>query len=115
MIITRAHPSTLGMRKRTIERTISLGPLSFRFVTIALLSVLALFYLIQSSQGESNSFRVNELETEKEKLVEEMKRLELESIRLRSLNEIRKNAGTMEPVEQVNQLPTTPPTSATTP
>ena len=99
MIITRAHPDIIGVRKRTIGRTIALGPISVRFVTVALLSILALFYLIQSSQGESGSLRANELLREKEKLQEEMKRLELESIRLRSLPEIQKNSSSLESVQ----------------
>jgi hypothetical protein len=107
MIITRAHPGVFGQRRRTIERSISLGPISMRFLTIALLSVLALFYLIQSSQGESSSLRANELLREKEKLEQEMKRLELESIRLRSLNEIKKNSPSLEPIHQLNHLPPT--------
>ena len=107
MIITKTYPADFGVRKRTIDRRISLGPLSFRFLTIAVLSVLALFYLIQSSQGESGSLRANELLKEKEKLEQEMRRLELESIRLRSLNEIKKNSSSLEPVNQINYLPGT--------
>ena len=109
MIITRAYPGTMGVRKRTIERGIALGPLSFRFVTIALLSVLALFYLIQSSQGESGRLRANELKVEQERLDDERKRLELESIRLRSLHEIKKYNSSMEPVQELKQLPTASP------
>ena len=107
MIITKAHPAEYGVRQRTIDRNIAVGPLSFRFLTIAILSVLALFYLIQSSQGESSSLRANELLKEKEELQREMKRLELESIRLRSLNEIKKNSSSLEPVQQINYLPNT--------
>lgn len=107
MIITKAHQADFGIRKRTIDRDVSLGPISFRFLTIAVLSVLALFYLIQSSQGESSSLRANELIKEKEELQREMKRLELESIRLRSLNEIKKNSSSLEPVNQINYLPGT--------
>ena len=102
MIITRAHPEIIGMRKRTIARSVALGPISFRFVTIALLSILALFYLIQSSQGESGSLRANELLQEKQQLEEERQRLELESIRLRSLHEIKKNSSSLEPVSGLN-------------
>jgi len=107
MIITKAYPAPPGIRKRMIDRQISLGPLSFRFLTIAVLSVLALFYLIQSSQGESTSLKANELIKEKEELEQETRRLELESIRLRSLNEIKKNSSSLEPVQQLNHLPAT--------
>ncbi len=107
MIITKAHPIDFGIRKRTIDRNVSLGPLSVRFLTIAVLSVLALFYLIQSSQGESSGLRANDLIKEKEELRQEMRRLELESIRLRSLNEIKKNSSSLEPVNQINHLPST--------
>jgi|GEM_PF-381558 len=107
MLITKSYPAPFGMRKRTIDRPLQMGPISLRFLTIALLSVLALFYVIQSSQGESSSLRANELLEEQERLEQEQRRLELESIRLRSLNEIRKNSSSLEPVQQINYLPET--------
>lgn len=108
MIVTRAHPGIWGIRRRTIDKDVKLGPISLRFVTIAILAIIALFYLIQASQGESGRLRANELIREKEKLELQMKRLELESLRLRSLNELQKNSSFLEPVKELNFLPEAP-------
>ena len=112
MLLTHTHPAQLGLRRRTIDRPVHVGPVSLRFITLVLLAAVILFYLIQAAQGANARYRVHELLSEQERLREEQQRLELESLRLRSLSEIRKHVPDLEPAEQINHLPETDSLSA---
>ena len=91
MLITKSNTTEDGARKRTIGREIKLGPLSLSFVTIIILAALSLFYLVQSTQGATNNYKVRELEDKKTQIEDENKRLEVETVRLKSINEIKKS------------------------
>ena len=104
MLITRsnnwrsaAHP----FRKRTISSSFKIGPVSLRFITIALLAVAALFYLAQSAQGATFKYKIMELEEQKNDVQTDVKQLEVESARLKSLNEIKNSAQSLnlEPID----------------
>lgn len=92
MLITNSNIWQTGARKRTLKRTLSLGPISLKIVTIFIFIALALFYLAQSTQSASRNFRIQELEREKEKTQVEKETLEVEAVRLKSLGEVRKEA-----------------------
>jgi hypothetical protein len=91
MLITNQNSLESGVRKRTIGREIKLGPLSLSFVTVVILAGLALFYLAQSTQSATNNYQIRELEDKKAEIANENKRLEVEAVRLKSLNEIKKS------------------------
>lgn len=91
MLITNNNSLETGVRKRTIGREIKLGPLSLSFVTVVILAGLALFYLAQSTQSATNNYQIRELEDKKAEIANENKRLEVEAVRLKSLNEIKKS------------------------
>ena len=91
MLITNKNTIENGTRKRTIGRELKLGPLSVSFVMIVVLSALALFYLAQSTQSATNNYKIRELEDKKTLLNEENKRMEVEAVRLKSINEIKKS------------------------
>jgi len=91
MLITDKNTTEFGVRKRTIGREIKLGPMSLSFVTVVVLAGLALFYLAQSTQSATNNYKIRELEDQKAQVQEENQRLEVEAIRLKSLNEIKKS------------------------
>lgn len=93
MLITRSNIIETGVRKRTIGRAISFGPISLRFVTILILAAFALFYLAQSTQSATRNYKIQELEREKKKIEIETERLRAESFRLRSLNNIQEHSG----------------------
>lgn len=104
MLITRNNSWQNGQhsyRKRTIGTDFKIGPITLRFVTIALLAVAALFYLAQSTQGSTFKFKIMELEDQKSKIETDVKQLEVESARLKSLNEIKNSAQNLnlEPIE----------------
>ncbi len=89
MLITDKNNLNDNSRKHTIGREIKIGPLSLQFVTIIFLAILALFYLAQSTQSATRNYKLQELEDQKNKLEQENQRLEIESVRLKSLNEIK--------------------------
>lgn len=101
MLITRANTWERGFRKRTLPRDFRLGPISLRFVSIVLLAVAALFYLAQSAQSSTFKYKIMELEEQKANVQQDIKQLEVESARLKSLNEIKNNVGSLnlEPAE----------------
>lgn len=90
-LLTKSNSLQSGVRKRTINSTFSIGPLSMRFITIAIAAAIALFYLTQSTQSATKSYSIQELEREKTKEIEKQKVLETEVIRLQSLKEIKNN------------------------
>jgi hypothetical protein len=90
MQITNKNTAESGIRKRTISRDFKLGPISLSFVTIIIFAALSLFYLAESTQGATNGYKIQELNNKKVELEEDNKRLEVESVRLKSLSEIKK-------------------------
>lgn len=96
MLIPQTNTWEPGFRKRTIGREFKVGPVSLKFVTIALLAIAALFYLAQSAQSSTFKYRIMELEEQKSKIQTDVKQLEVESARLKSLNEIKNSAQAME-------------------
>ncbi|KKQ74558.1 MAG: hypothetical protein US94_C0002G0018 [Berkelbacteria bacterium GW2011_GWB1_38_5] len=95
MLITRANTWEQGLRKRTIGSSLKIGPITLKFVTIVLLAVAALFYLAQSTQSATFKYKIMDLESQKSKALTDVKQLEVESARLKSLNEIKNSAQTM--------------------
>ena len=95
MLLTRTNTWQPGFRKRTINKEFKVGPLSLRFITIALLAIGALFYLAQSAQASTYKYKIMELDDQKSKIETDVKQLEVESARLKSLNEIKNSTATM--------------------
>lgn len=94
MLIAKTNTQIPGMRKHTVTRAVSLGQVSFKFITIGLLAALALLYLAQNTQSANRSYQLRSLTEERVKLQQERERLEVESIRLRSLDSIGQNFST---------------------
>jgi len=95
MLITRTNAWEPGFRKRTIKSELKIGPISLKFITIALVAIAALFYLAQSAQTSTFKYKIMELEDQKSKVQTDVKQLEVESARLKSLNEIKNSAQTL--------------------
>lgn len=92
MLITRTNTWEPGFRKRTIQGRLKIGPVSLKFITIALLAIAALFYLAQSAQSSTFKYKIMELQDQQSKVQTDVKQLEVESARLKSLNEIKNSA-----------------------
>lgn len=114
MLITNNNSLESGIRKRTIGREIKIGPLSLSFVTVIILAAMALFYLAQSTQGATKNYQIQELQDKKTQLQDETKRLEVEAVRLKSINEIKKSTenGALEQNQQSFYAPTENTTTA---
>ena len=95
MLITQTNSWQPGFRKRTIKSEVKVGPLTFKFITIALLTIAALFYLAQSAQSSTFKYKIMALEDQKTKVEADINQLEVESARLKSLTEIKNNAAAM--------------------
>ena len=89
MLITQTNTWEPGFRKRTIKKELKIGPVSLKFITIALIAVGALFYLAESSQGASAKYQIMQLTDQKTQVQAQGKDLEVQAARLKSLNEIK--------------------------
>ena len=75
-------------------------------MTVVLLALAALFYLAQSSESATKRYKVFELEQEQSKLNEENEWLKTESLRLKSLQELKTTSESLD--LQPNQAPQQP-------
>lgn len=90
-------------RRRTINTKKGAGPVTLKFVTIAVLAILTLLYLAQANRSATKGFSLKALDEEKVKLEAQNERLEVEAARQKSLKEIEaktQNLG-MVPVDKV--------------
>lgn len=92
MLITQNKKWQRGTRKRTIRKELKLGPMSVKFVTIALMAIVGCFYLSQSAQASSQKYQIMQATSQKQELESKTKDLEVEAARLKSLTEIKKTA-----------------------
>lgn len=88
MLIPQTNTWEPGFRKKTIKQELKIGPVSLRFVTIALIAIGGLFYLAQSSQTSTEKYQIMQLTSDKAKAEAQSRDLEVEAARLKSLNEI---------------------------
>ena len=91
-----------GIRHRTLGKKIAIGPVSFRFFTVVLIAIAALFYLAQTTQSATKSYQLMETQSTKSKIEAENEALKVEAARLQSLNEIKKGieGSDLEPISQ---------------
>lgn len=101
MLIT--HRSTpLGMRRSSSGRTIRVGPVTVRFITVILLALAALFYLAQSSESATKRYKVFDLQAQQSKSDEQSAWLQSETLRLQSLS------GLQDTAKNLNLQPNNP-------
>lgn len=102
-VVTNANTFRLGKKKKTVSRGFVIGPNAIKFVTLAIIAVLAVVYLSQSTAGASRSLKIRDLEEKKNDLILEKERLEAEQTRLKALKEIDSGIEKqpMEPVSSV--------------
>jgi cell division protein FtsL len=88
MLITSSKSAKQGVRKRTVNRVVHVGPLSLRFITLLMLAGVTLFFLAQSSQSATKTYTIRELDLKQGDLTKERDRLQIETTRLKSLQSI---------------------------
>jgi hypothetical protein len=89
------------------RRTFKIGKVTSGFVIVTAIFVLSLLYLSQSNKMALKGYDIAKLEQEKQDLLAERERLEIESTRLQSIQEIEKGLkdSGMVPVKKINYLP----------
>lgn len=98
LTLTNSKITKLGYKKRAISFPISIGPVSLKFILIALLSVLGLFFISQANESSLKGYKIRELEDKKNQLILENQKLNVEVVRLKSL-------GALQDTEKLNLAP----------
>jgi hypothetical protein len=86
MLITNGTITQSGMRRRTIQKQVSFGPVSLRIATIVILATAGLFALMQSTASATKAY---DLTTQERMINEKQKDIEItnaEVARLRALS-----------------------------
>ncbi len=106
LTITNSKESNLGIKKRSMKREVAVGNNAIKFIAVAVFATLALIYLTQATEGANRSLRVRDITDKKAELELKKERLEVEKVRLQSLQQIDQNIEkpTMEPVSKVDHL-----------
>jgi hypothetical protein len=82
-----------GTRKRTLSRTaLAVGPVSLQFILIIAGTLIGFFYLIQSNRVSTDSLQLKAMEQKKTLVAEQNERLQVESARLQSIQQLQKSA-----------------------
>ena len=82
----------MGLRKRSIEQRVALGPNTVKILAIVVIAAFSLFYLSQSSQSAAKNYMVSNLEEENNKAMADKDRLQVEANRLKALSIIQEKA-----------------------
>jgi len=92
-----------GNKRRVVDQELRVGPLSVRFITIALVTILSIIYLAQSNSAATKGYQLKELQKQQEDISLENERLEVEASRLKSLDNVKKTAQNkqMQTIDQV--------------
>ncbi len=96
-----------GMRQRTIKRQeVSVGPVAIKFITIVIIALLTIVYLVQSTRGATQQLKLTGIEEHKKELQNERSEIELETIRLKSLQNLKDKTNTfkLEPVTETENM-----------
>ena len=106
-VLTLSQPSTFRrITNRTASRNFKVGPVSLNFLTIIIISLLALFYLIQSQQAAAKNYTIKELQDTKAGIVSENEQLQLQASQLNSIENIESTAKSLQmvPSSELNYI-----------
>jgi len=105
LTLTNSKITTLGRKKRTLSPNISVGPISFKFILIAILCVLGLMFIGQSNESSLKGYRIRDLEETKNRLIAENEKLGVEAARLKALGVIENKDLNLLPPQKIDYLP----------
>jgi len=91
-----------GLKKRSVARRVIFGPVTIKFVAIALLVVFSFFYYVQSNASTEQYYTISDLQEQKEKAEAVNSQLQVDAERQRALSIIEQKANEkgMEPISQ---------------
>ncbi len=87
MLLTKKEMPN-NFRSRTINSSVSIGPLTLKFITVIVIAALCILYLAQSTQGATQNYKVREMEQKQAELEKENERLDVEAVRLQALKNV---------------------------
>lgn len=94
-MLVRLNSRGVKRRQRTIQKqSVAMGPAALKFVTIFVLALLTIIYLVQSTKGSTKQMDVTKLEDQAAVLKNERQDIEIEAIRLKSLQNLKTNLDT---------------------
>ena len=98
-----------GYNSTYSKKGLKLSALSLGFITVLIFSLISLFYIAQSNQIATKGYALQDLETQRDKVVSEDERLQVEAARLESLNKISEKAKdlSMVPVKELKYFSNT--------
>jgi len=101
--LTNSNKYNSYHRNRTVNEKKGIGPVSLKFITIAVLTLLSLLYLAQANRSATKGYNLKELEEKKSQIEAQNERLEVEAARQKSLREIENKTESlgMIPVDNV--------------
>ncbi len=76
------------------------GPISSRFVVVAIVGALALLYLTQITKTSVFGTQLNQLKSQRDKLVSDKRDLEIEAARLQSIQSIQSSSAVKNMVSE---------------
>lgn len=94
---------------RTYKSNFRVGKMTLGIIIVLILFVTSLLYLSQSNKMALRGYDIAELEQQRQDLLAERERLEIESSRLQSIKEIENGLkdSKLVPVKKINYIPTT--------
>ena len=105
-VVSYSNKQNLGVKKRSLPRQITLGPTALKFIAVVIFAALGIIYLTTSTSGANNSIENRKLDTDQQKLQEQIDRLNTESARLKSMSNLSgETASQLTPGGSVNYLP----------
>lgn len=113
MLITNGTIVQPGLRRRTIQRQVNVGPVTLRVVTIIIFAAAALIALAQSTASATKAYEVSRLERVQQAKAKEVDEMETEATRLQALHSITGGQSSptpspsapLEEPKQINYLP----------
>ncbi len=86
MLITNGTIVTPGVRRRTINRQVTLGPVALRFVTVTVLAAAAFVALIQTTSSSTKAYIKADYDEKVSAGQQEVQELQDEGIRLKAIS-----------------------------
>jgi len=102
MSIARSSNISIGKRKRGFSSRLKSGPVTMVMVVIFLICVLSLFFLAQVFQSSTKGYEITELHDQIKNLEEQNKSLEIEAAELKSFENLKDEANTLNMVNTDN-------------
>ncbi len=104
--MTKSRNISFGKRRQGFSSRLKSGPVTMVMVVIFLICVLSLFFLAQVFQSSTKGYEITDLQSQVKELKEQNKSLEIKAAELKSFENLRDEATTlnMVPTEKIVYL-----------